>query len=314
MFYASLKILISRHQAENPNPEPETRTVTRSQTQRANLSPELESRRATSSRNKSSIQDLPAEGHDGHRLPQDIPKERHKNQGETASLNPSREPISQLARGISAWLDEVQFTPIDDIQPFNHADSYPDDEPQYITDTTLSSGSLISSDAASTAMPQEAPRRPQEDILDKLRTRHALPLEPTTDGKTKTLKSTFGNQKVIEIPYKDTKTLQAVITNFLQKAQGASPHEDSYTAIEDLSNEINEWKSTGHLATVANLDFKKDLKYCEHSNEAVFQRTAMISIVDRWRLNNMLDFNCGGHRSLQGEYPLPSAQGLKDAT
>ncbi len=106
--------------------------------------------------------------------------------------------------------------------------------------------------------------------------------------------------------------MQAVITNFLQKAQGASLHEDSYTAIEDLSNEINEWKSTGHLATVANLDFKKDLKYCEHSNEAVFQRAAMISIVDRWRLNNMLDFKCGGHWSLQGEYPLPSAQGVKD--
>ncbi len=143
----------------------------------------------------------------------------------------------------------MQFTPIDDIQPFNHADSYPDDEPQYITDTTLSSGSLISSDAASTAMPQEAPRRPQEDILDKQRTRHALPLEPTTDGKTKTLKSTFGDQKAIEIPYEDTKTLQAAITNSLQKAQEASPHKNSYTAIENLSNKINEWRSTVHLAS-----------------------------------------------------------------
>ncbi|KAI8946099.1 hypothetical protein F4801DRAFT_593625 [Xylaria longipes] len=178
--------------------------------------------------------------------------------------------------------------------------------------TTSSSRSVIYSDDASTSKPRAAPKRSHQDILDKLRTRRALPDRLTPDAKTKTLKLTIGVQKAIKIPYEDTENLQTVITNFLRKAENASPGEDSYAAIEDLSNEINAWKSTVHLATITNLDFKKDLTHCEHSNEAVFQRTAMISIIDRWRLNDMFDFNCEGHWSLQGKYPLPSTLGIED--
>ncbi|KAJ2984431.1 hypothetical protein NUW58_g6061 [Xylaria curta] len=149
-------------------------------------------------------------------------------------------------------------------------------------------------------------------MLDKLRTCRALPDILTADDKTEAFKSAFCIQNAFKIPYKDTKTLQGVMTNFLQKAQGASPTDDSYDAIEDLSNEINEWKATVHLATITNLDFRKDLTRCGRSGEAVFQRTAMLSIIDRWQLNDMFDFNCEGHWSLQGEYPLPSIQGVED--
>ncbi|KAI0967035.1 hypothetical protein F4678DRAFT_483390 [Xylaria arbuscula] len=154
----------------------------------------------------------------------------------------------------------------------------------------------------STAKPLAALKRSNQKLFNQLRTRRALPDKLTADDKTISFKSTFS----IATP------IQEAITNFLQKARAASPEDDGYAAIEDLSNEINLWKSTVHLATITNLDFKKDLLHCEHSNEAVFQRTAMISIIDRWRLNDLFDFNCEGQWSLQGMYPLPSTQGPDD--
>ncbi|RYC62927.1 hypothetical protein CHU98_g3291 [Xylaria longipes] len=309
-----MQILSSSHQVGKPNPEPESRRITRSQTGRAaqNLSPKLENRRVTRSQSKRPTQDLQRKNHNTPSLTRNKPKERHRKQGEIASLNPSGELTSQPAQGVSAWLNGVQLAPIQEVRTFDQDDSYSDNGTEYIMATTSSSRSVIYSDDASTSKPRAAPKRSHQDILDKLRTRRALPDRLTPDAKTKTLKLTIGVQKAIKIPYEDTENFQTVITNFLRKAENASPGEDGYAAIEDLSNEINAWKSTVHLATITNLDFKKDLTHCEHSNEAVFQRTAMISIIDRWRLNDMFDFNCEGHWSLQGKYPLPSTLGIED--
>ncbi|KAI0409945.1 hypothetical protein F4802DRAFT_611660 [Xylaria palmicola] len=241
-----------------------------------------------------------------------VPEEQDRKQEKIAPLDPSREPTSQLSQRVSSWLNEVHLAPTQEVQTIGRYDSSPDSEHNCTTDTASSSSSLISSDAASMVRSRAARKRPYEDILDKLRTRRALPDILTGDGKTETFKSTFSINDPIKIPYKDTKTLQTAVTSFLLKAQNAGREEDSCAAVEDLSNQINEWKATVHLATITNLDFQKDLTRCKHSNEAVFQRTMMISIIDRWRLNDMFDFNCEGDWSLQGTYPLPSTLGLED--
>ncbi|KAI1860789.1 uncharacterized protein JN550_011251 [Neoarthrinium moseri] len=140
-----------------------------------------------------------------------------------------------------------------------------------------------------------------------------MPIRPTPDPKTDGFKLTFGISEDIAIPFKDTKGLQTVIKSFLRRAEKAPSGENSYEAIEDLSNGINKWRSTVQLATVTNLDFRSDLEHCRLSNEAVFQRTILMSIIDRWRLADMFDYNCEGHWSLQGKhFPLPSTQGPKD--
>jgi hypothetical protein len=180
------------------------------------------------------------------------------------------------------------------------------------TSSSVSGTSHILSDGVSTPRPVEDAKRVQKAILNKLRTRRVIPDLSTADEKAEHFKSTFGVQKPITIPFKDTKALQTILRNFLQRCEKARPRDNSYTAIEELSNEINKWKPTFNLTTITNQDFENDVAHCQHSNEAVFQRTVLISIIDRWQLNDMFDFNCEGHWSLQGTYPLPSTQGPKD--
>ncbi|RYC63272.1 hypothetical protein CHU98_g2926 [Xylaria longipes] len=56
-----------------------------------------------------------------------------------------------------------------------------------------------------------------------------------------------------------------------------------------------------------NQKFENDLEHCKApANEAVFQRTVMMSIIDRSHLKSAFDFNCEGQWSLQGSNPLPS--------
>ncbi|KAI0099228.1 hypothetical protein GGR51DRAFT_552106 [Nemania sp. FL0031] len=117
----------------------------------------------------------------------------------------------------------------------------------------------------------------------------------------------------VKIPFKETRTLQKSVNNFLNKVQGAKDNDDSSDAIENLCNDINDWKATVRLAVITNRDFNHDLERCENpSNEAIFQRTVMMSIIDRSHLKTTFDFNCEGQWSLEGDNALPSAGGPMD--
>jgi hypothetical protein len=176
------------------------------------------------------------------------------------------------------------------------------------TQCSVSGISRILSNGVSTPISGSVPRKDRMRLLNQLRTRRADPNLNTPDENIQRFKSAFGIQKAINIPFKDTKVLQTILRDFLGKYRKASPMDNSYTAIEDLFNEINKWKPTCNLATITNREFENDIEHCRHSNEAVFQRTVMLSIIDRWQLDTMFDFNCEGHWSLQGNYPLPSTQ------
>lgn len=211
------------------------------------------------------------------------------------------EPVSPEDPRVSALVDSPRVI-----------GSRDESEDSMATSSSVSGASHILSDGVSTPRQVADVKKAQRAILDKLRTRRAVADLRTTDKKTEHFKSVLGVQKPITIPFKDTKALQTILKNFLQRCETSRPRENSYTAIEDLSNEINKWKPTFNLNTITNQDFKNDIAHCQHSNEAVFQRTVMISIIDRWQLNDMFDFNCEGHWSLQGTYPLPSTQGPDD--
>ncbi|KAI1300898.1 hypothetical protein F5Y03DRAFT_385772 [Xylaria venustula] len=247
-------------QAEAPSffAKSEARRVTRNQPKKASQKPpsSLENRRVTRSQSKKLNEAAPTNGDKAPESLPKVPKKQVREQVAVSSLEPSQELTSQPPHPLSSWLDGVKPGPVEDLSSFLGNENYSDNQPSH-------------------------------------ETRRALPDKLTADDKTMSFKSTLGISTPIQVPYKDTKTLQEAINNFLEKARAASPGEDGYAAVEDLSNEINLWKYT-------------------HSNEAVFQRTAMTSIIDRWRLDDMFDFNCEGQWSLQGKYPLPSTQGPDD--
>lgn len=66
------------------------------------------------------------------------------------------------------------------------------------------------------------------------------------------------------------------------------------------------------MAAITNQDFDGDLEYCRYTtNETIFQRTVMMSIINRSCLKEKFDFNCEGNWS-RGTYPLPSTNGPDD--
>ncbi|TGJ80312.1 hypothetical protein E0Z10_g8456 [Xylaria hypoxylon] len=148
--------------------------------------------------------------------------------------------------------------------------------------------------------------RPKEVSRESLRTRRVRFNAPRADERTVEFKK-FLVEKPIEIAFEQTKSLQESVEHFLRKAKKAERGENSYDAIEELCNEINKWKATVRLGVATNQEFNDDLEHCiDSSNEVAFQRTVMMSIIDRSHLKPAFDFNCEGHWSLQGNYPLPS--------
>jgi hypothetical protein len=190
------------------------------------------------------------------------------------------------------------------------SDSDHESEESMESSTSVSGTSRILSDDATTTKGQPDPKK---DLLEKLRTRRAVPIRKTPEEKTKQFISDLDVSQTLTIPFRDTDELQTIFKSFLRRAEKSKAGDDSYAAIEDVSNEFNKWKSTVYLATITNQDFESDIQHCQLSNEAVFQRTVLMSIIDRWRLTDMFDFNCEGHWSLQGKhFPLPSTQGPSD--
>ncbi|TGJ86587.1 hypothetical protein E0Z10_g2198 [Xylaria hypoxylon] len=105
------------------------------------------------------------------------------------------------------------------------------------------------------------------------------------------------------VRWEQTESLRDKIKLFLHKADEIQRGASIYDTVEELSDAINEWKSTVHMVTVTNRDFNKDLKHCMYSdNEAVFQRTVMMSILNRHQISDKFDFNCEGQWSLRSNH------------
>lgn len=146
-------------------------------------------------------------------------------------------------------------------------------------------------------------------MMEGLRTRLVEFEEPVEDPKMAELKSVIISDAV-SIQLEQTESLCENIELFLKKARGSQGGASIYDTVEELSDVINEWKSTVRMSTTTNRDFNKDLEHCKFpANEAVFQRTVMMSILNRHQISDQFDFNCEGQWSLRSNYyALPSTE------
>jgi hypothetical protein len=166
--------------------------------------------------------------------------------------------------------------------------------------SSASRTSQTQSDGGSTIKAPKLPNRQKTLSWEKLRLRHVRDVA-TEDERSDHFKSIL-NVKPFRIRFKDTVDLQSILRDFLQRCEKARPNDNSYAAIEELSNQISRWKPGVNLASISNREFDIDVSYCKKSNEAVLQRTVMTSIIDRWQLHELFVYNCEGQWSLPKIY------------
>ncbi|KAI0972043.1 hypothetical protein F4678DRAFT_430980 [Xylaria arbuscula] len=215
----------------------------------------------------------------------------------------------QIYSKLATWLDDVRAGAAEDLAAFDLALSESNDN-DMAARSEYSLATIGTSENPSTIPPRKP--RAKKPTLESFRTRRVEVEDPREDKWTPKFR-TYLIEKRLEIPFKKTETLQKSFKKFERKAEEAGDDGDSWDAIEELCKEINEWKATMRLATITEQDFKDDLLHCKYpSNEAVFQRTVMMSIIDRSHLNTVFDFNCEGQWSLDETHPLPSTNGRGD--
>lgn len=213
---------------------------------------------------------------------------------------------------LSTWLDEVRIRTSEDQGAFDSTLSESDDDGMAVR-SQCSLTSRETSGNPSTIVLTNVPRKPRakKANLESFRTRR-VEVKPRADEWAAVFR-TYLTERRIKIPFQKTTDLRKSFKNFEQKAEAAGDDEDSWEAIEEVCKEINEWKATMRLATITDQDFQDDLEHCKFpSNEAVFQRTVMMSIIDRSHLKTVFDFNCEGQWSLDETHPLPSTNGRGD--
>ncbi|KAI1363981.1 hypothetical protein F5Y08DRAFT_353828 [Xylaria arbuscula] len=222
---------------------------------------------------------------------------------------------SQLYAKLSTWLDEVSVGVSEDLAAFGSGQSDSDEENDDGIMATPCQCSLLStptSEAPSTIIAVPPKSRAKKPDLESFRTRRVEVKTPREDESTIEFKK-YLVEKRIKIPFEKTEDLLESFKIFERKAEAAGIDDDSWDAIEELCKGINRWKAKMRLATITNEDFNDDLEHCRFpSNETVFQRTVMMSIIDRSHLKNVFDFNCEGQWFLDQGHSLPSTNGRGD--
>jgi hypothetical protein len=206
---------------------------------------------------------------------------------------------------LSTWLDQLQsaIPPLKDLPLIG--DPSESDHGMESSSSSASRTSPKQSDEGSSIgkAPKESGRQ-RKLSWDKIRLRR-ISTEGTEDQMSDYFKSTLP-AKPCRIQFRDITELQSILNGFLQRCENAQPNDNGYAAVEDLSNQINRWRSTVDLISITNREFDIDLNYCKNSNEAVLQRTIMLSIIDRWRLHELFVYNCEGQWYLPKIFQLPT--------
>ncbi|KAI1131910.1 hypothetical protein F5Y10DRAFT_25438 [Nemania abortiva] len=204
---------------------------------------------------------------------------------------------------LTSWIESIRV-PIEatlDVEQSELSDSTV--EPRSVFSIT----SIGTSERPSMIIPRRA--KPKRVSQESLRIRGVKCDAPSPDEWSAKFKE-FLVEKPVEITFEQTEDLQEIAQDFLKKAGTAQHGENSHEAIEEMCDGISKWKSAMRLAVVTNQEFNADLDRCRGLyTKAVFQRTIMMSIINRSYLKNIFDFNCGGDWSLQGVHPLPSTGG-----
>ncbi|KAK5625616.1 hypothetical protein RRF57_001332 [Xylaria bambusicola] len=228
----------------------------------------------------------------------------------SADIDSDRQKL-QLYSRLDLWLEEVRVSPVADVDPFfSDFRRLSSSSSEMARSTSYSiEQSVAASERQSTVKPDKKGSAGTEvkkvSLAEGLRTRLVGFEERVDDPKTADLKVVI-IPKAGAIRLEQTEPLRQKIELFLSNPSGAN----IYDTVEELSDAINEWKSTVQMATISNRDFESDLEHCKYpSNEAVFQRTVMMSILNRHQISNKFDFNCEGAWSLRSNYyVLPSTE------
>ncbi|KAI1130572.1 hypothetical protein F5Y10DRAFT_289243 [Nemania abortiva] len=212
---------------------------------------------------------------------------------------------------LDSWLEKVRTSPAADADPF-----FLDWRTLRSSDTARSTSPSTES-ATSDQRPSVEPDKENAgkkeikniSLAEGLRTRLVEFEERVGDLMTASLKSAIAFNAG-SILLEQTEPLCDKIELFLKKANEFQRGASIRDAVEELSDAINEWKSTVHMATVTNQDFNKDLEHCKyHANAAIFQRTVMMSILNRHQISDKFTFNCEGQWLPQrNHYALPSTE------
>lgn len=155
------------------------------------------------------------------------------------------------------------------------------------SETSRESGNPIEGD--STAKPPAA-RKEKALTWEKLRARNVTK-RVSKDGKLKDLKDKFQ----LALPSRrfeeqDISDLEKIWEKFFKTA----PDAEFYPAFETAKDECHRFGYNIHLATVTNREFEIDLARCREANESVLQGAVMQTIIDRYQLHEILDYNCDG--------------------
>ena len=92
---------------------------------------------------------------------------------------------------------------------------------------------------------------------------------------------------------------------FRQRCE-SHPNDNIYPEVEGLSNQISFWRSDVNLVSIPEREFDIIRNYCKKPNEAVLQRTVMMSIIDTPQLPELFVYNCGSQWDLPKRFQLPS--------
>ena len=105
----------------------------------------------------------------------------------------------------------------------------------------------------------------------------------------------------------DIRDLGAVAQEFVERIRDRAS-ESCYTFIDEFSLKFDEGKARMNYPIVNPAYFDDQVKKCLSKNEAVLQRTVMMSVFHHYWLGDIFDWNAEGQWSLPKDIRLPSRQ------
>ncbi|KAI9687991.1 MAG: hypothetical protein M1820_010353 [Bogoriella megaspora] len=132
----------------------------------------------------------------------------------------------------------------------------------------------------------------QEPIPEKL--------DPKLTELRQILKTQFPERTIADVP-----SIPELLRNFLMRAD-TNITESCYPFVDDLSFELDKEKSTNKLPLINAQYFEANLARCLTRNEAVLQRTVMMTIFNQHWLGQKFDWNTEGQWSQPKDSRMPS--------
>lgn len=155
--------------------------------------------------------------------------------------------------------------------------------------------SRLQSESAVGPQPSETSNKgnPKHIVLQKLWDRR-IEDEPSQDDRCEYFRELL-TPAPPNLGLDDLRDLGTILERYARKWSRSEHHKiDANGEIEMFSVEVASWMPARGLAVITKKHFSSDVALCKDNNEAILQRTVMLSIIDRWELPNTFLFNCEG--------------------